>query len=198
MSNIQTYDKMKMMTVRHAVLSFPEAIKEGLTLDLVETSMIIGAEVKPNVCQLIAETILEAWPTEHLEDIKLAIQKGRAGLYGKVYGNKISAPLVGEWIQKRAEERAIMREKEHHNRKNDEYVIPEVDYEAYKKNLDQMDKKNQRPKRKPMTEAEFEELHAWAVEFDKQNGITHEKTQNAKAKEQDLGKVPQTKEGDNN
>lgn len=94
--------------------------------------LMLGTNSDSAFLEMMADELMDTYKYDSIEDLIEALKKGRRGFYGKNY-NKFNLVVVSEWMAKHLEEKAIEREKLHENRKKEEYILPEVDYEAYKK-----------------------------------------------------------------
>ena len=104
---------------------------------------VLGYDYQENILAAISEDLVDAYKYDSIEDIQLALKKGRQGKYGKVY--KLNMITFSEWMAKHLEEKAKEREKVLEKYKED-YQLPQIDYEAYKKRIKEEKEEKERIK----------------------------------------------------
>lgn len=117
----------------------------------------VAGNLQPHQVPFIAETILERYSGESLEDITLCLRRGSMGYYGTIY-NRFDMAVISEWMGKHIEEKCYYLEREAVKGKQDEGKL-EVDYKAFKTRLEQERLQEQQRKRDKIVKAdEFEEF----------------------------------------
>ena len=92
-----------------------------MIMRLVEnTAMFYNVNGQTTEAQLvmIAQSIIEKYGYDNIEDVIIALKNGRSGMYGKLYG-RFDGEVVLDWIAQYMESKAEAREKLHHQRKTE-------------------------------------------------------------------------------
>lgn len=114
-----------------------EKIKLLIVQEITKCSLMMNVANNINTPQInfTAETIMEQYPAESVEDIVICLRRGSQGYYGAIYHQFDTSVILG-WMAKHIEEKAIYIERNHQQAKNTEKNI-QVDYEAFKKRLEE-------------------------------------------------------------
>lgn len=110
----------------------------------------LGIELADNRCVMISKDLVDVFRYDSVEDILMALKRGRQGVYGFDYHNrnKLSMPLIHYWISLLMEEKAEAREKEAAKHKSKSTLeIDGVDYEAYKAKIAKQQESTSKSKR---------------------------------------------------
>lgn len=65
---------------------------------------------------MIAQSLIDSYGYDNIEDVIMAMKTGRSGRYGKLFG-RFDGEVILSWMQQYLEEKAEQMEKIHHNRK---------------------------------------------------------------------------------
>lgn len=105
------------------------ALEMALTDVIKSVNVDTRLNIQPHQTRVIAETILENFKHESLEDFKLAFARGSAGFYGEIY--RLDGAVITRWIQLYLEEKYAEIERQHAKTKSKlEVEAPLIDYAA--------------------------------------------------------------------
>lgn len=109
----------------------PESVLYALEIALTDVMRMVNVNpqlnIQPHQTRVIAETILEQFKHESIEDFKLAFSKGSTGFYGEIY--RLDGAVITRWIQLYLEEKYAYIETQHNREKGDGKETT-VDYAA--------------------------------------------------------------------
>jgi hypothetical protein len=129
-----------------------KAVKEYLYAAVSKCGMGLGISMNQMQVITLVEDIIDVYLYDAIEDVVLALKKGRQGDFGNTY-NKLNMVVVKQWMAYVLEEKAIEREKQNNAMKIQSDPLPGVDYEAYKA---RMAEEANKPKEKTPSELEYE------------------------------------------
>lgn len=129
-----------------------------------------------------AQSILENYPAESIEDIILCLRRGSQGYYGSIYHQFDTSVIMG-WMTKHIEEKAVYMERNNQTAKQHE-ENKAVDYEAFKARIEkkrieqaERDKKEVEMKRQMAKDYLESNSKMWTVEIEDDHGkIIHTET----------------------
>lgn len=86
----------------------------------------LNIHMDPGLIDLLVEDLVDVYKYDSVEDIIECLKKGRQGKYGFGHNSRsaLTMILIGEWMAKHLEEKAIAREKELQNQKKKD--VPEI------------------------------------------------------------------------
>lgn len=133
-------------------------MQEYLERELVKcaSQMNVGGNLQSHQVPFIAETILETYKGESLEDITLCLRRGTIGFYGTVY-NRFDMAVIGEWMGKYLEEKCSYLERGVTKEKTE---FQDVDYKAFQVRLEKERRQEAEQKQK-----EFDERKSLAEDY---------------------------------
>lgn len=88
-----------------------EKITQELAKGVLKASEALSVSMTGSRLKTIVEDLIEMYPADSIEDIYLALKRGRRGEFGKVYG-RLDLILIREWMDKILDEKAEARETE--------------------------------------------------------------------------------------
>lgn len=110
-------------------------IIQALELELIETAKLINIDsrltLQSHQLAIIAQTILDQFKNESLQDFKLAFRKGATGFYGEVF--RLDGIVITRWIQLYLDEKYSYVEEQHAKYKKIEG--DPVNYKAFHERL---------------------------------------------------------------
>lgn len=120
-----------------------ESIQKFIEYELIKLSALVNVvnNLKPHQIVFTAETIIENYPAESLEDIVLCFRRGAMGYYGKIYHQLDTSTIMG-WMAEHIDEKCNYLEKGTKATQEEEKQM-QVDYEAFKKKIEQKRKETE-------------------------------------------------------
>jgi len=127
-------DAVPMCVLKHEVDQ--EKIKYLIVQEITKASLMMNVVNNINTPQIqfTAETIMEKYPAESIEDVILCLRRGSQGYYGSVYHQLDTSVIMG-WMEKHIEEKAVYTERNNQTAKEHE-KNQAVDYEAFKARIE--------------------------------------------------------------
>ena len=92
-----------------------------LIMRLIENTAIfynVNGQTTEQQLVMIAQSIIDKYGYDNIEDIIIALKNGRAGMYGKLFG-RFDGEVVLDWIQQSMEAKSEVIEANHHQRKTE-------------------------------------------------------------------------------
>jgi hypothetical protein len=78
----------------------------------------VNGQVTDQQLVMIAQSIIDKYGYDNIEDLIIALKNGRSGVYGKLYG-RFDGEVVLDWITQYMESKAEALEKLHHKKKTE-------------------------------------------------------------------------------
>lgn len=110
-----------------------ESIFYALEIALLDVTALVNIDPRLNIqkgqTRGIAESILQNFPAESLEDFKLAFSRGASGFYGEIY--RLDGAVITRWIQLYLEEKyAYIEQQAAKEKRETRTVEATIDYAA--------------------------------------------------------------------
>jgi len=106
-----------------------------ITKEIDTFCILFSIKITDYLMMLLAREAYEVFINESVLDVCQAIRNGASGKHGTTY-NTINPAIINEWVKLHLEQKYEARETELLKYKQEKYTSPEVDYEAYKKRMD--------------------------------------------------------------
>ena len=116
----------------------PSTIQQYLEAEITRTSvqMNVANNMRQDQVIFCAETLLEMFPVQSLEDFSLCLKRLSMGFYGTTY-HQLDTAVIVDAMHKYIEEKSVYMEREN-QKQGDSEPIPDVDYAAFKKRREAM------------------------------------------------------------
>lgn len=114
-----------------------QKIKMSLEIEIAKLASRLNVANNITATQLpfIADELLATYPEESLQDFILCFRRIALGYYGKIY-HQLDLSVISICMQEHIQEKAMYLERGHTELKK-ESDYPQVDYEAYKKRMEE-------------------------------------------------------------
>lgn len=76
----------------------------------------VNGQITEQQLVMTAQTIIDVYGYDNIEDLIIALKNGRAGMYGKLYG-RFDGEIVLDWMKQYMDSKAEALEKKHHQQK---------------------------------------------------------------------------------
>jgi hypothetical protein len=107
------------------------AVESTLAMSVSKCANALNIKISKEQIDLLVEDLIDVYKWDAMQDIMLALKKGRQGLFGTTY-NHLNMIIVREWMSKVLEEKYKKIEDQHNNKKKQlQEELPNVDYQAY-------------------------------------------------------------------
>lgn len=144
---------MEMQIIRSMIREVGRGpIQQALEQEIIKLSsqMNITNNITSSQVPLIAETLLDVYPTESLADFILCFKRIAIGYYGNTY-HRLDSGVIVECFSRHLEEKCDYRERDNSNSKKAEQKYVDVDYKAFSNRLE-----SERRQQKEWREVEIE------------------------------------------
>jgi hypothetical protein len=112
-------------------------IQKAIEFELIKVvgMLNVANNMKPHQVSFTAQTIIENYPAESIEDIILCLKRGAMGYYGSTF-HQFDTSIVLGWLGEHIDEKCNYLEKGTKATQDEEKQL-QVDYEAFKKKIEQ-------------------------------------------------------------
>jgi hypothetical protein len=120
----------------------PEVVSMIIKASLIKCALGLGIQISDAQSEVLSEDIQAQFSYDSIEDINECLKSARRGEFGFGHNsrNTLNMILITEWMAKHLEKKSIAKEKIHSKHKQNNLLkdsTPLVDYEAYKKKLEE-------------------------------------------------------------
>ncbi len=109
-------------------------IQKAIEFELVKLTGLVNVanNLKPHQIVFTAQTIIENYPAESLEDFILVFRRGAMGYYGSIF-HQLDTSTILKWVAAHIDEKC--NHLENQTKIKQKEIANEVDYEAFKKRI---------------------------------------------------------------